>query len=68
MNRDPLKPSMALLCKLASVVGHADEYLSRKAGFLVESMDTALDEEVRQWLKDMGPLAPMKRADEAKLP
>lgn len=58
-----LNPSPQLLSKLGSIVVHCDELLSPKGRFL--DLDAArpllLDPEVQQWIKDMGPLLPVKR-------
>lgn len=67
---DPLKPSPTLLCKLGSVIVHADELLSpRGHAFDKIAMESAIrDPEVLQWLEQMGKMAmiPLKRrrADE----
>ncbi len=61
-----LKPSMALLCKLASVAVHADEYLSHNGHPLDRDalLSAVNDPEVVQWLADMSAaaLAPVKRS------
>lgn len=65
MKNDPLKPSMTLLCKLASVAVHADEMLSPNGHqFDHAALKSAMnDAEVVQWIKDMVALgmAPVKR-------
>lgn len=62
---DPLKPSAQLLCKLGSIIVHADEFLSpfghdfdRHA--LLSSLQ---DDDVQDWLIAMHDLAlvPLKR-------
>lgn len=60
---DPLKPSAALLCKLGSIVVHADEYLSPGGHAFDERAIAALlaDVEVRRWVNAMGALLPQKR-------
>ena len=60
---DPLKPSIGLLCKVVSVIGHLEEAMSDKAHkFDVVAMKSALDDpEVKKWIKDMGVYAPLKR-------
>lgn len=62
---DPLKPSASLLCKLGSVVVHADEYHGdRGHPFDLVALMSALDDpEVREWLAGMRSLAliPEKR-------
>ena len=60
---DALKPSAALLSKLGSIVAHAEELLSPK-GHPVDrnALQTLVDDqEVRTWIKQMGPLLPLKR-------
>lgn len=54
---------IALLCKLASVVVHAEEMLSSNGHELDRiALQAAIDDPaVKQWIKDMGPLAPLKR-------
>ena len=63
MANDPLKPSIQLLCKIGSVVVHAQEFLSPKGHHLdLAALRTLFeDKEVQQWIKDMGPLLPVKR-------
>lgn len=60
---DPLKPSMSLLCKLASIAVHADEMTSGKRHEvdLVAFRSAFEDVEVQEWLKAMGPFVPVKR-------
>lgn len=62
---DPLKPSPALLSKLGSIIIHFDEYES--AGGHPYDLDTArrtlADPEVREWMKAMGPMLPVKRSN-----
>lgn len=62
---DPLQPSPALLCKLGSVVVHAQEALSLKGhDFDWEALKQNIqDPEVEQWLQRMDKLAliPKKR-------
>lgn len=62
---DALKPSVALLCKLGSVIVHADELLSPTGHrFDRDAMKTVLlDPEVQEWLTAMGKMAmlPVKR-------
>lgn len=60
---NPLQPSLTLLCKLASIAAHAQELFS-PTGHAYDSVALdaiANDEEVVQWLKQMGPLVPVKR-------
>ena len=60
---DPLKPSLSLLCKLGSIVVHADEALSPGGHhFDVATIRTLLaDQEVNEWLKTMTVYLPAKR-------
>jgi hypothetical protein len=60
---DPTKPSLSLLSKLGSIVVHADEALSVDGRHVDIQMTVSLidDPEVQQWIKDMGPLLPLKR-------
>lgn len=59
----PLKPAISLLSKLASIAVHLDEVLSSDGHhFDKVALDQLLkDQEVNDWLKAMGPLAPRKR-------
>ena len=65
MTDDPLNPSPALLCKLGSVIVHADELLSPFGhNFDREALKALLsDSDVSDWLNAMGELAliPLKR-------
>ena len=63
MKNDPLKPPLTLLCKVASIVVHAEELISPKGHiFDHEAFKTAFqDKEVQDWLKAMGPFVPAKR-------
>lgn len=62
---DPLKPSAALLCKLGSVVIHADELMSPSGhAFDKVALDSLLkDPDVVEWLRGMDHMAmlPVKR-------
>lgn len=60
---NPLTPSLQLLMKLGSIVVHADEAISAKGHrFDVEAMKPLLaDDEVKEWIKDMGVYLPVKR-------
>jgi hypothetical protein len=66
MSRDPLKPSVSLLCKLGSAVVHAEELLSPDGhDFDRTALDAVLtDPDVCEWLKAMGAMAlvPVKRS------
>lgn len=63
---NPLNPSPALLCKLASVAVHADEYHSADGHELdLVALRSALaDAEVKAWIEAMTSLAmaPRKRS------
>ena len=61
--KDPLKPELSLLCKLASIAVHADEMTSETGHpFDRLAFRSALeDTEVQEWLKSMGPFVPVKR-------
>jgi hypothetical protein len=61
---DYLKPSATLLCKLGSIAVHADEMLSPggHAFDRIVLQKLLQDEEVTQWIMDMGPLLPQKRS------
>ena len=68
---DPLKPSVALLAKLGSLIIHYDEFHSFNAGHpydLQTARQLQDDPEVEEWLDTMGALAlvPKKRADGVK--
>lgn len=56
---DPMKPSAALLCKLGSVLVHAEEMLSPKGHhFDKTALEATLgDPEVRTWLDAMDAMA-----------
>lgn len=63
MKTDPLKPSLSLLCKLASIAVHADEMMSPSGHAMdkVALKSVVSDPEVKDWLKAMGPFVPVKR-------
>lgn len=64
MNKtDPLQPHLSLLCKLASIAVHADEFTGpNRHEYDLAALRSALeDPEVREWLKAMGPFVPVKR-------
>ena len=65
MMNDPLKPSAALLCKLGSLVVHAEEYLSPDGHrFDLDALKAGLsDADVKAWLAAMQKMAlvPVKR-------
>ena len=59
-----LSISPALASKLASVVVHADELFSPdgRVGFDETALlQAARDPDVQAWVKNLGPLAPLKR-------
>lgn len=62
---DPLHPTPALLCKLASVTVHADELLSQNGhDFDRHALDAVLnDPDVKEWIATMTKMgmAPVKR-------
>lgn len=64
-DRDPLKPPASLLCKLGSIVVHADEMMSPKGhAFDATALKTILaDPEVIEWLAAMNEMAllPVRR-------
>lgn len=62
---NPIKPSIALLCKLASITVHAEEFLSPD-GHAFDRLalgQLLADAEVREWLEKMAEagLSPRKR-------
>jgi hypothetical protein len=64
---DPLKPSIPLLVKLASLVVHADEYMDEKKRHFFDKIafDTLMrDPEVLEWSRQMAEagLLPVKRS------
>lgn len=63
---DPLYPAPSLLCKLASVIVHADEAAGEQGHeFDIDALRTALnDDEVAEWIKAMTTIgmAPVKRS------
>jgi len=64
-NGNPLKPTPALLCKLGSVLVHADELISSKGhAFDRHALEQLVnDPDVKEWLAQMDALAmiPKKR-------
>jgi len=60
---DPLKPDVALISKIGSIIVHVDELLSTD-GRNVDKLALQVliqDSSVQRWLKDLGPLVPVKR-------
>jgi hypothetical protein len=60
---DPLKPDLPLLMKLGSIVVHVDELLSAQGHDYDRQAIAVLlsNEDVRQWIKQMGVYLPVKR-------
>ena len=60
---NPLNPGLALLSKLGSIIVHTEELLSPHGHpFDKEALGQLLeDEEVREWIEQMGPFLPLKR-------
>jgi hypothetical protein len=60
---ESIEISLSLASKIATVVVHADELLSPDAHvFDREALRVAAnDPEVQAWIKELGPLAPVKR-------
>jgi len=59
MSNDPIKPSVALLAKIGSIVSHAEELLSPDAHqFDRIALDELLrDPDVREWVEAMHGMA-----------
>ena len=62
-NANPLKPSPALLCKLGSVLVHANELISSNGhAFDRHALEQlTLDPDVKEWLAQMDALAMIPR-------
>lgn len=60
---NPLKPTPALLCKLGSVLVHADELISSKGhDFDRHALEQLVaDPEVKEWLAQMDAMAMIPR-------
>lgn len=60
---NPLTPSLALLCKLGSIVVHAEELISPNGHIVDRGAIEGLlsDVDVQAWIADMGPMLPVKR-------
>lgn len=58
------EPSLALLCKLGSIIVHAEEFMQPGGhDFDRTAMETLLaDPEVRAWIDAMGAMLPLKRS------
>lgn len=65
---NPMQPSGALLCKLGSLIVHAEEYLDAAGKghpFDKNAFDALLqDSDVQAWLRQMGQLAMIPRKRE----
>lgn len=59
-----IEPSLTLLCKLGSIIVHADEATEPGAHELDVTVLRALlaDPEVKDWIKGMGTMLPLKRS------
>ncbi len=59
-----IEPSLSLLCKLGSIIVHADEMLEPGGhDFDRTTLLTLLaDPEVKDWIKGMGTMLPLKRS------
>ena len=60
---DALKPSMQLLAKIGSLLVHLEEGLSDNGhSFDLMALSSGMkDPDVREWIREMGPLVPKKR-------
>jgi hypothetical protein len=59
---DPLKPQLALLVKLGSIVVHAQEFIDTDNEFDRIAMIPILDDpEVKRWIDNMGVYLPLMR-------
>lgn len=61
----PTNPSVLLLIKLGAIAVHVDEMIEtdfKNVDFDAPALESVFDDEVRQWIKDMGPLLPLKRS------
>lgn len=60
---DPLIPDLSVLCKVGSIIVHVEEFLSSDshAHDLSAIKSLLADEDVRHWIKSMGPFLPLKR-------
>lgn len=67
---DPVKPSLALLSKIGSIVVHADETLSSDGRRLDKDVVLRLinDPEVQEWIKRMGAYLPHKSIGKYRKP
>lgn len=62
---DMLKPSMNLLVTLGSLAVHIEEFLSSDGHEvdLVAIQTLLANKELKDWIKEMGPLLPLKRGE-----
>lgn len=62
-SENPLKPSLALLAKLGSIVAHVAEAMGAGGhSFDVVAIKALLlDPEIKAWIKNIGPFIPVKR-------
>lgn len=60
---DHMRIKLSLAVKLVSAIVHADEFHSVKGhpNDLIALKELLVDPEVKQFMKDMGPFAPVKR-------
>jgi len=60
---NPLDPDVTLLCKIGSIVVHAEELLSPKGHMFDRTAIEVLlnDPDVKNWIKGMGVYLPRKR-------
>lgn len=67
--KDPLKPSTILLIKLGAIAVHIDEMIETKFAHVSydgPALATVFDDEVKDWIKSMGPLLPLKRSTRSR--
>jgi hypothetical protein len=59
---EKLSIRITLASKLASIVVHAEEYAETQHPYDLTALEQLTsDPEVKEWLKEMGPLVPVKR-------
>lgn len=60
--------TLPLMVKLGSIAVHAEEYLSDDGALVDREALLAVlnDPEVQDWLREMGPLVPVRRAEKDK--
>ena len=62
---DPMKPDIQLLIKIGSALVHADEMVEtnfKNLDFDLPAFKTVFDEDVKNWIKEMGAFLPCKRS------